>query len=60
MTWRGLCTRADVLLSLIGACPGGAEFDSGGVFSFLIILQLRDPLSPSAQGSAAWNDAWET
>lgn len=56
----GLCTRADVLLSLIGACTGGAEFDSGGVFSFLIILQLRDPLSPSAQGSAAWNDAWET
>lgn len=57
---RGLCTRADVLLSLIGACTVGAEFDSGGGFSFLIILQLKDVLSPSAQGSAAWNGAWGT
>lgn len=32
---RGLCTRSNVLLSLIGACTRGAEFNS--VFFFLFL-----------------------
>lgn len=60
---RGLCTRSNVLLSLIGACTRGSEFDSAGVFFcfvFFVIFKVRDLLSPSAQGSAAWSDVWGT
>lgn len=57
---RGLCTHSNVLLSLIGACTGGAEFDSAGVFFILLFFTVRDLLSPSTQGSAAWSDVWGT